>query len=104
MDDKVQDLACWLVDQYEIYCSDYNNPDADFRTLYRALCDVVGSAINELDHLHVEMTEEDDTPDGFFDPPPDDEDGQPDELQEHADFAQDGYFENHEADEQGFWS
>lgn len=58
MDDQLKDLACWLVDQYEIYCADYNNPNADFRSLYRSLCEVVGMAISELDHLGVEMTDE----------------------------------------------
>ena len=76
MDDKVQDLADWLMDQYE---STY--PEADLRTLYRALCKVMDLKIIDFE-----------------------DDGQPDDYQEHSDFAQDGYFENQECNEDGFWS
>lgn len=96
---RIAALHEWLAEQYEDYCFDYESTHADYRSLYRALCEVIGSTITELNELIENEQEE-------FENEMEDHyeyDGQPDDLQENEDFAHDGHFENMECGDDGFW-
>lgn len=94
---RLKNLEDWIVEQYEEHCLDYDQEDVDFRVLYRHCCEIIGSTLTELNDL----TEDDDL---WSDDQESESDGQPDDLQENEYFAQDGYFENQECDEEWFWS
>lgn len=90
---RIEVLKEWLSEQYEDYCLDYESTDSDFNALYRNCCEIIGSVVTELNDL----LEADEEAAEF------EWDGQPDDLQENEDFAQDGHFENRECNEDGFW-